>query len=233
MSEQAITVSMSHAEAERLTERLRIAVVNYADARQKVQALIEQAQAGRAWEVLGFQSWTAYVSEVLGEQPMRLPREERREMVAMLSSTGMSTRAIAPVVGVSHMTASNDLNAGVKTFTPAPSSTAGEQFCSPEQSATTPVAAEAPAPVQGMDGKTYARSARTQPAQPRRTPLTDTFFNATVDIHTKAETLTRLVADERFPRNREEVARRNRNDLLNTITALNAVVEALSNQPSA
>lgn len=220
MSEQAITVSMSHAEAERLTERLRIAVVNYADARQKVQTLIEQAQAGRAWEVLGFQSWTAYVSEVLGEQPMRLPREERREMVAMLSSTGMSTRAIAPVVGVSHETASQDIKAGVRNLTPGPS-------------AATPVAAEAPAPVQGMDGKTYARSARTQPAQPRRTPLTDTFFNATVGIHTKAETLTRLVTDERFPRNREEVARRNRNDLLNTITALNAVVEALSNQPSA
>jgi len=35
VSEQAITVSMSHAEAERLTERLRIAVVNYADARRR------------------------------------------------------------------------------------------------------------------------------------------------------------------------------------------------------
>lgn len=223
MSEQAITVSMSHAEAERLTERLRIAVVNYADARQKVQALIERAQAGRAWEVLGFQSWTAYVSEVLGEQPMRLPREERREMIAMLSSTGMSTRAIAPVVGTTRETVRRDIAAATDTNV-----------------SVDEVPAET---VTGLNGKTYQRPVRDLPAptpatdtttaQPRRTPITESFFNATVDIHTKTETLTRLVTDERFPRNREEVARRNRNDLLNTITALNAVVEALSNQPSA
>jgi hypothetical protein len=45
----------------------------------------------------------------------------------------MSTRAIAPIVGASHMTVSNDLSA-VKTFTAEPS-----------------------APVQGVDGKTYTR----------------------------------------------------------------------------
>lgn len=40
-------------------------------------------------------------------------------VVSMLASEGMSTRAIAPIVGVSNMTISNDL-AGVKTFTPDP-----------------------------------------------------------------------------------------------------------------
>ncbi len=68
-------------------------------------------------------------------------------MVAMLSSTGMSTRAIAPVVGANQATVARDIHAGDAKASPGPS-------------ATTPVAAEAPAPVQGMDGKTYARPIR-------------------------------------------------------------------------
>lgn len=42
-----------------------------------------------------------------------------RELVAELTEQGMSTRAIAPIVGTSHMTVQNDLDAGVKRFTPA------------------------------------------------------------------------------------------------------------------
>lgn len=120
----------------------------------------------------------AGVGEGDAPRSMRLSRGERREMVAMLSSTGMSTRAIAPVVGVSHMTASNDLNAGVKTFTPAPSSTAGDANASPGPSAargltnstvsneTVELSTNTSGPtseesVTGLNGKTYARSART------------------------------------------------------------------------
>jgi IS30 family transposase len=60
----------------------------------------------------------------------RLARGERQEMVAMLSAEGMSTRAIAPIVGVDNKTVHNDLRR-VENSTPAP--------------------------VQGMDGKTYRR----------------------------------------------------------------------------
>ncbi|WP_172121453.1 hypothetical protein [Actinomyces faecalis] len=210
MSEQAVTVSMSHAEAERLTERLRIAVVNYADARQKVQDLIERAQAGRAWEVLGFQSWTAYVSEVLGEQPMRLPRGERREMVAMLSATGMSTRAIAPVVGANQATVSRDL-------------VAGDANASPERGTAPPAVAETPTPVQGMDGKTYARPVRA----PKAPNYPGEYRDAVISLNNAVRRLLHIHEDKRMARNAQKVATVNRSDLLRAIDALQRAVADL------
>lgn len=228
MSEQAITVSMSHAEAERLTERLRIAVVNYADARQKVQALIERAQAGRAWEVLGFQSWTAYVSEVLGEQPMRLPREERREMVAMLSSTGMSTRAIAPVVGVDHSTAVRDLRTTSGAFAPLGPSAARGLTNSTVSNETVELSTNASGPtyeesVTGLNGKTYARPIRT----PKAPNYPGEYRDAVISLNNAVHRLLRTHEDKRMARNAQKVATVNRSDLLRAIDALQRAVADL------
>lgn len=127
------TTAMTEQEAERLTERIRLTAHNYAEARQKLQELVAKAKEGNAHLALGYASWAAYLADVLGEEPMRLARGERQEMVQMLSAEGMSTRAIAPIVGADHVTVSRDLGR-VANETPEP-----------------------PAPVQGMDGKTYAR----------------------------------------------------------------------------
>lgn len=72
-----------------------------------------------------------YLAEVLGEEPMRLARSERQEMIQMLSAKGMSTRAIAPIVGVS--------DRRVRQI----AEEVGSNF--------------PPAPIEGMDGKTYTR----------------------------------------------------------------------------
>lgn len=40
---------------------------------------------------------------------MRLARDERRDMVRMLADEGMSTRAIAPIVGASQKTVDRDI----------------------------------------------------------------------------------------------------------------------------
>lgn len=227
MSEQAITVSMSHAEAERLTERLRIAVVNYADARKKVQALIERAQAGRAWEVLGFQSWTAYVSEVLGEQPMRLPREERREMVAMLSSTGMSTRAIAPVVGANQATVTRDIRASDANASLGPSaargltnSTVSNETVELSTNASGPTYEES---VTGLNGKTYARPIRT----PKAPNYPGEYRDAVISLNNAVHRLLRTHEDKRMARNAQKVATVNRSDLLRAIDALQRAVADL------
>lgn len=58
--------------------------------------------------------------------------------VAELSGAGMSTRAVAGVVGVSHMTAQRDASSGVTPVTPAPTT--------------------------GRDGKTYP--AKAKPVEP-------------------------------------------------------------------
>ena len=65
----------------------------------------------RAWEVLGYKSWAECVEE-RGAQ-LRLPRADRREMVALLADEGMSSRAIAPVVGANYQTVQKDIRTGL------------------------------------------------------------------------------------------------------------------------
>lgn len=102
---------------------------------------------------------------------MRLARGERQEMVQMLSAEGMSTRAIAPIVGADHVTVSRDL-AGVSNATPAPVLTDNPgrivKLTGPNSPTTTT----------GMDGKTYTRPAPqpeisepAEPSKPKRPPL--------------------------------------------------------------
>lgn len=55
---------------------------------------------------------------------MRLARGERQDMVKMLSDEGMSTRAIAPIVGASFKTVARDTEAPVSNDTPEPTPTA-------------------------------------------------------------------------------------------------------------
>jgi hypothetical protein len=73
---------------------------------------------GRAWLALGYSSWDALCDAELDGARIALPISERREVVAEMRSQGMSTRAIASAVGVSHMTIHTDLPA-VNKFTPA------------------------------------------------------------------------------------------------------------------
>lgn len=135
-----IVEPMSADEARRLTERIRIAATNYTDAKAKVLQLVDEAKAGSAHLALGYKSWTAYLSDVLSDEPLRLAREDRRELVAHLADEGMSQRAIAPIVGVSHRTVNSDL-------------------AESQLESSVPVDGRKPAPVvreiTGINGKTY------------------------------------------------------------------------------
>ena len=68
--------------------------------------------------LLGYASRTAYMADVFGDSPLRLERDARQELVADLSAQGMSTRAIAPIVGVGHKTVARDLESPVSYDTP-------------------------------------------------------------------------------------------------------------------
>lgn len=122
---------MTEHDARRLTERIRIAAVNYSEAKDKLMALVQQAKEDAAHLALGYDSWQAYLADVMGEEPLRLARGERQEVVQMLSAEGMSSRAIAPIVGSTHTTVQQDIKVGGRNLPPTP--------------------------VQGMDGKTYTR----------------------------------------------------------------------------
>lgn len=173
---------MNRVEAERITARIADKLDAIADNLEQVLPLIGEALTKDAWKALGYASPTAYVSERFAGALGRLSADVRRPVVQQLSQAGMSTRAIAPVVGASHMTVSNDL-AGVKDFTPAPNP-------APRVQSATSAPSPAPAPtVTGMDGKTYSRpEPKPEPAQdqvapkPRRKPLGDTVHRIAADV---------------------------------------------------
>jgi protein gp37 len=130
------TVSADDARA--LTDRIKVAV-------EGTWQMIREAYVTRAWAALGYETWDAYCAKEFGTSRLALPREERREVVASLAESGLSTRAIASVTGVNQSTVSRTLNA------------AGDAFSKPN-------ASPASRAVQGIDGKTYTQRAAEPPS---------------------------------------------------------------------
>lgn len=89
-------------EARALTDRIKIAV-------EGTWQLIREAYTSRTWAVLGYDTWDAYCTAEFGETRLRLPREERQEVVASLRDSGLSTRAIASATGLARNTVMKDL----------------------------------------------------------------------------------------------------------------------------
>ncbi len=83
--------------------------------------------------------------------------------------------------------------------------------------------------VTGIDGKTYAKA---KPKKPVRKPLADAFFRTAYDLGKKAESLHRLIEDDRWPQNAEKVATAHRNDLLGIRDLLEQVINAMPEQES-
>lgn len=121
------SVEISSADARELTDRIKVGV-------DAIWDLIKQAYTSRAWSVLGYSSWDDYCTREFGTSRIRLPREERQEVVASMREIGMSTRAIASATGDSVGTVH-----------------AESRRCSELNTSH-----EAPAPITGTDGKTYA-----------------------------------------------------------------------------
>ncbi len=199
--------AMSEHDARKLTERIRVTAHNYTEAKAKLLELVQQAKDGGAHVALGYKSWTAYLAEVLGDEPLRLARDDRQEMVKVLSAEGMSTRAIAPIVGANHNTVARDL-IGVSNETPEP-----------------------PASVQGIDGKTYTRPepqpAPTEPPKPKRRPITDQSSEAGWELAKAVERIERIIADDRLPANREVVTTHLKQHLINSISQLTTILNNL------
>jgi transposase-like protein len=174
----------THEEARALTDRIKIAV-------EGTWQLIREAYTSRTWAVLGYDTWDAYCTAEFGETRLKLPREERQEVVASLRDSGLSVRAIASATGADKNTVMSDLRQ-VSEF-------------------------RTPAPVTGTDGKTYTvtrepeivdaelvdEPARPEPPKQKRRPLPEAFTDAGRDLTRAAERLARLTEDDRFARNRE------------------------------
>lgn len=88
--------------ARRLTDRIKVAV-------EGTWQLIQEAYVSRAWAALGYASWDEYCTHEFDTSRLALPREERREIVASLRESGLSTRAIGAAVGISEATVRREM----------------------------------------------------------------------------------------------------------------------------
>lgn len=229
-------IDLDAAAAERRAERIRLRLDTIADNYAAVMPMIREAIEQRDDLALGYRSPGEYVADRFGGSLQRLGVEVRREVVRELTAAGMSTRAIAPVVGVSHMTIQNDVSAGVKTFTPVtepdgarPRKTVTEIVENADEYAERfenyePKPEDERTPVVGIDGKTY-----TKPAAPKRSPLTDSARNAGWDLRKAAERLTRIADDDRFGANKEQVATHLRSHLQFAIEVCQDVLDRIDN----
>lgn len=210
-------IVMAVEDAERLTERIRITAHNYVEAREKLIGLVHEAREGNAHTSLGYPSWTAYLTAVLGEKPLRLARDERQDMVHMLSGEGLSTRAIGAIVGVDQKTVVNDLateeNSSVGSGPRAVESLDGKtRTYTPRP---VPVAVEPEAPAE-------------EPQKRKRRPITDTADELGWELTRLVEKLERLYADDRFDANKEKVASRLRSHLMRATDTLPGLLDQIN-----
>ena len=112
-------VDLDRAAAERRAERISLRLDAIADNYTAVMPMIRESIAKRDDIALGYRSVSEYVADRFGGALSRLGVDVRREVVRELTTAGMSTRAIAPVVGVSKDTVHRDaLSSGVSFETP-------------------------------------------------------------------------------------------------------------------
>lgn len=84
---------LSADDARELTDRIKAGV-------EVVWHLIVEAYNRGAHRALGYSSWDDYCTREFGTSRIRLPKEDRQEVVASLRDSGLSIRAIAAATGI-------------------------------------------------------------------------------------------------------------------------------------
>lgn len=224
-------VAISPAQARELTDRIKVGV-------EAVWQLVKDAYVTRAWEALGYDSWDDYCTREFGSSRIRLPREERQEVVSSMREIGMSTRAIAAATGTSRQTVSNSLNEGVKNLTPAPiTGTDGKTYPAsqprrepePEPAAKSEHVDEPIGNIITSDDLAELNQPIEKPephtTEPRAEAITSQFTSAIADLNRVLNKFDRITHDKNYPRNKEKVAAMHRNDLIRAIDELQTIVD--------
>lgn len=153
-----------------------------ADEYANLMNLLDEAREGNIHKALEYPSWTAYVKDAAQLQVS--DREERKELVRVMSGKGMSQRAIAGTLGVSQKTVDRDLE--------------GEEFESETVTAT--------------DGRkmkrTKAEKEEPEPAPVKQPPITAEYTEEVDNLRNCVIALTEIIHnDERFPKSRAKIAK--------------------------
>lgn len=243
MSAAEVVVRMSTPNARTITDRIKAGV-------EAIWELITQAYVERAWDALGYSSWDDYCTREFGTSRLRLPREERSEVVSSLRESGLSIRAIASATGHSVNTVQKDL---YQIDTPAATECAGkcatdECICPADDLAEELIQAEPPggltedspgqtdrvrealehakpATVIGIDGKRYQPQQRPVSESPtqRRKPLPEAFTESVIQLGKVTNQIEAHTRDDRFAKNTDQIALRV-SDLVRARDALQRVI---------
>jgi len=206
-------------EARALTDQIKTGI-------EEMWSLITRAYTERAWAALEYESWDDYCTREFATARLRLPREDRAEVVASMRESGMSLRAIGSATGISRPTIIKDVSSREVVNSLPPEDGASRSLKIPgDVTASTPgqtdrvaaalASAQAkrsedsdtldanPPKTTGMDGKEYPQ---TRPARksPRR-PLVEDAAKLTVEWRRFNGKLQKLLEDDRFGRSREGV----------------------------
>lgn len=186
------TPALDLKQAQRLTERARLVATTLVEAREKLAAILREANEGRVWEALGMPNIQAWAAFTFSDSPLaQLSIDDRRVLVRELAEEGYGVRAIAPIVGTTKSSVDRDLKVSV-----------------PQR--------DTPREVHGTDGIT--RTVQPRPGtvdheagqiaqrKPNRRNIIDQYRDATYDLRKAVERLERLRSDDRFPRNASTLA---------------------------
>ncbi len=204
------------AQAEHRRQRISLLLRSLCSQQEQLLALVSEARDNQDHLTLGYASWTTYVAEEFGGLLERLNREDRRSAALALNLAGMSSRAIAPIIGTSDRQVRRDLREvghPVPPHRPGAPDGVGEEpdALADAVAGLRSVMADNPMPrkIVGTDGKTYTvpdRKPAPAPRKPSRRPLTEAHRDAVHDLGKIVERLVRLHADDRFPANRDTIA---------------------------
>ncbi|KZM73301.1 hypothetical protein [Nocardia terpenica] len=224
MNPEPITVESSTSEAltaqgaRELTDRIKSHV-------EQAWELIKQAYAARAWIPLNYGSWDDYCAAEFDRARIRIPREERTEIVVSLRDIGMSTRAIAAATGMAKGTVRKELGQ-VGQIDPPDAVTGVDGKTYPlKPTDREPIPSEEPVGFFVLE-ELESGADKSAPSR-RRAPLTESFDTARRDLLKDVQRLERLADDDRFDRRASQLAHQHRSDLIRARDALQGVIDRL------
>jgi len=233
----AAVVHPHAADADRRRQRIKLLLETMIDNREKVLVLITEAKESDDHIALGFKSWTDHVRTEYGGLLTRLTVEDRRETVLILSRTGLSTRAIAPILGTSDMTVRRDLASGATYVAPevSPQGAADDDLDARLDNAPTEMSkitsSKPTNNVVGIDGKRYPApkpKPKTARRKPRQKATPDAFWDAAYELQKKLTTLENVVKRDTFARNRKAIREQHLGELIRYSNRLKVVISALT-----
>ena len=205
---------LTQKQARTLTDKIKKGLTGAADTHDKLNQqvgnaaeLMSEAYSKRIWLALEEESWEEFVNKELGEVRVRLERSVRQSLVYQLNAgpAHMSTRAIAPVLGVDQKTVSNDLRQVRR-----------------ELGVTT-------TPVVGQDGKEYSEAVSV-PRQRKPKPIEDRFGAAIEKADAAVGDLVALSVEDGWDDAVGAVAKTHRKDIARLIDSLKGVQDRLTSQ---